>query len=94
MQWQATVRQPAKRNMYKALGLQFTVGTVPIVLLSFVGYWAYGNMATPYILNSLSGPKSAVTVANAAAFLQAIISLHVSQQLLFSSVIRIRICSS
>jgi nitrate reductase NapE component len=75
---QATVKQPSTRNIRKALGLQFTVGTFPILVLTFVGYWAYGNAVSPYMLNSVSGPKSAVTVANAAAFLQAIISLHVS----------------
>ncbi|KAG0566231.1 hypothetical protein KC19_7G047800 [Ceratodon purpureus] len=74
---QATVKQPTTRNIRKALGLQFTVGTFPILLLTFVGYWAYGNAVSPYMLNSVSGPKSAVTVANVAAFLQAIISLHI-----------------
>lgn len=74
---QATVKQPSTRNIRKALGLQFTVGTFPILVLTFVGYWAYGNAVSPYMLNSVSGPKSAVTVANAAAFLQAIISLHI-----------------
>jgi hypothetical protein len=31
---------------------------------------------TPYMLLSLDGPKSLVTIANAIAFLQAIVSLH------------------
>jgi hypothetical protein len=31
---------------------------------------------TPYLLLSFDGPKSLVTIANAAAFLQAIVSLH------------------
>lgn len=77
---QATVKEPSVRNMKKALDLQFTVGTLPILMLTFVGYWAYGNDVVPYMLNSVSGPKSAVTVANAAAFLQTVVSLHVSDQ--------------
>ncbi|XP_073386039.1 proline transporter 3-like [Physcomitrium patens] len=74
---QATVKEPSVRNMKKALDLQFTVGTLPILMLTFVGYWAYGNDVVPYMLNSVSGPKSAVTVANAAAFLQTVVSLHI-----------------
>jgi hypothetical protein len=74
---QATIRQPTTTNIYKALGMQFTVGTFPFLVLTFVGYWAYGNTANPYLLLSLGGPKSLVTVANAAAFLQAIVSLHI-----------------
>jgi hypothetical protein len=77
---QATIRQPTTTNIYKALGMQFTLGTFPFLLLSFVGYWAYGNAANIYLLSSLGGPKSLVTIANAAAFLQAIVSLHVSSQ--------------
>jgi hypothetical protein len=57
--------------------MQFTVGTFPFLVLTFVGYWAYGNAANPYLLLSLGGPKSLVTIANAAAFLQAIVSLHI-----------------
>ncbi|KAG0607311.1 hypothetical protein M758_8G018700 [Ceratodon purpureus] len=72
---QATVKEPSIRNTKKALILQFTVGTFPIVLLTFVGYWAYGNDVSPYMLNSASGPKSALTVANAAAFLQTVVAL-------------------
>jgi hypothetical protein len=77
---QATIRQPTTTNIYKALGMQFTVGTFPFLVLTFVGYWAYGNTANPYLLLSLGGPKSLVTIANAAAFLQAIVSLHVSSR--------------
>ena len=80
---QATIRQPSTTNMYKALGFQFTVGTFPILMVTFIGYWAYGNTVNPYLLNSTSGPKSAVTVANVAAFLQNIVCLHVSFTLFF-----------
>lgn len=72
---QATVKEPSIRNVKKALSVQFTVGTFLILMITFVGYWAYGNSVAPYMLNSISGPKSALVVANAAAFLQMIISL-------------------
>ncbi len=71
----ATFWQPTTTNIYRALGMQFTVGTFPFLVLLFVGYWAYGNVANPLLL-SFDGPKSLVTIANAAAFLQAIVSLH------------------
>ena len=86
---QATLKPPTTRNIRKALGLQFTVGTFPILLLTFVGYWAYGNAVSPYMLNSASGPKAAVIVANIAAFLQAIVSLYVSFRLQRSLTIKI-----
>lgn len=63
--------------MKKAIKLEVTAGTVPIIMLTFIGYWAYGNNVAPYMLNSVSGPKPAITVANVAAFLQSIVSLHV-----------------
>jgi hypothetical protein len=86
---QATIRQPTTTNIYKALGMQFTVGTFPFLVLTFVGYWAYGNTANPYLLLSLSGPKSLVTIANAAAFLQAIVSLHVSSSFTKAQIVRV-----
>jgi hypothetical protein len=88
---QATIRQPTTTNIYKALGMQFTLGTFPFLLLTFVGYWAYGNGASVYLLSSLGGPKSLVTIANAAAFLQAIVSLHVSFTILETSLVPIEL---
>ncbi len=75
---QATIRQPSTTNIYKALGMQFTVGTFPFLVLTFVGYWAYGSAVQPYLLLSLHGPKSLITIANSATFLQALVCLHVS----------------
>ena len=75
---QATIRRPATANIYKALWLQFTIGTIPFVVLTFVGYWAYGNAVYPYILINLSGPKPLIIATNIAAFLQALVALHVS----------------
>ncbi len=75
---QAVVRQPAVRNMHKALVMQFTLGTFPIILVMMTAYWAYGNTVNPYLLNSTSGPRPWVALANVTAFLQMIVSIHVS----------------
>ncbi|XVE52573.1 hypothetical protein DITRI_Ditri02bG0132300 [Diplodiscus trichospermus] len=50
---QATVRQPAVKNMLKALYFQFTVGVLPMYAVTFIGYWAYGSSTTTYLLNSI-----------------------------------------
>jgi hypothetical protein len=54
------------------------VGTIPFFLLTVIGYWAYGNLAAPYLLINLSGPKWALTLANVTALLQALVVFHVS----------------
>nr|BAB93108.1 betaine/proline transporter [Avicennia marina] len=74
---QATVRPPVIGNMMKALYFQFTVGVVPMYSIIFVGYWAYGSKTTSYLLNNVHGPIWLMTVANIAAFLQSVISLHI-----------------
>ncbi|CAK9862401.1 unnamed protein product [Sphagnum jensenii] len=74
---QAVVRQPAVRNMHKALVMQFTLGTFPIILVMMTAYWAYGNAVNPYLLNSTSGPRPWVALANVTTFLQMIVSIHV-----------------
>ncbi len=75
---QAVVRQPTVRNTHKALVMQFTLGTCPIILVMMVAYWAYGNAVNTYVLNSTSGPRPWVALANVTAFLQMIVSIHVS----------------
>ncbi len=75
---QADVRPPTARNIYKALGLQYTLGAIPIIGLTLIGYWAYGNVVSGFILESNSGPKWLVTVAKVAAFFQILVTLHVS----------------
>lgn len=42
------------------------------------GYWAYGNEVSPNLTDSLSGPAWAKAVAYMAAFVQILVSLHVS----------------
>ncbi|XP_039012323.1 proline transporter 1-like [Hibiscus syriacus] len=74
---QATVREPAVRNMLKALYFQFTVGVVPMFAITFIGYWAYGAETSTYLLNSVSGPLWIQASANISAFLQSIICLHI-----------------
>jgi amino acid permease len=75
---QATVKQPVVKNMMKALYFQFTVGVLPMYAVTFIGYWAYGSSTSTYLLNSVSGPVWVKALANISAFLQSVISLHVS----------------
>ncbi|XP_060212923.1 proline transporter 1-like isoform X2 [Lycium barbarum] len=74
---QATVREPVVKNMIKALNFQFTLGIVPMHAVTYIGYWAYGSNASSYLLNNVSGPIWLKGTANIAAFLQAIIALHI-----------------
>lgn len=64
--------------MMKALYFQFTAGVLPLYAVVFMGYWAYGSVTSAYLLNSVSGPFWVKAMANTAAFLQTVISLHVS----------------
>ncbi|MCE0481174.1 hypothetical protein HAX54_038673 [Datura stramonium] len=74
---QATVRAPAIDNMLKALYFQFTIGVVLVHAVTYVGYWAYGSKSTSYMLYNVSGPVCLRGLANLAAFLQSIITLHI-----------------
>ena len=76
---QATVRAPAARNMItKTLPMMYLIGTLPFLLLSFIGYWAYGNEVGYNILYSTSGPTWAIALAYVASAAQIIVSFHVS----------------
>ncbi|KAM0043131.1 putative amino acid transporter, transmembrane domain-containing protein [Helianthus debilis subsp. tardiflorus] len=74
---QATVRQPAVRNMMKGLYFQFSVGVLPLYAVAFMGYWAYGNETEGYLLNSVHGPVWVKTFANISVFLQTVVALHI-----------------
>ncbi|KAI0512164.1 hypothetical protein KFK09_012802 [Dendrobium nobile] len=74
---QATIKEPAIKNMEKALWFQFTVGGLPLYAVTFMGYWAYGSSTSSYLLNSVHGPVWVKTVANIASFLQTVIALHI-----------------
>ncbi|KAM0860553.1 hypothetical protein ACQ4PT_046479 [Festuca glaucescens] len=75
---QATIRPPVVKNIEKALWFQFTIGIVPMYAVVFIGYRAYGNETSSYLLNSVHGPIWVKAVANLSAFLQTVIALHVS----------------
>jgi hypothetical protein len=74
---QATLKPPYVKNMQKALYLNFTVGLLPLWTVTLVGYWAYGSSTSSYLLNNAHGSKWIKTVANAAAFLQTVITIHI-----------------
>ncbi|CAK9867975.1 unnamed protein product [Sphagnum jensenii] len=74
---QANVRPPTVRNIYKALAFEYIVGATPVIVLVFLAYWAYGNGVSEYLLYSTSGPTWLVTVANVAAFLQVLVTIHI-----------------
>lgn len=78
MDLQSTLRKPAVQNMRKALHLQYSVGLVIYYGVSMVGYWAYGSTVSEYLPKELSGPKWVKVLINSAAFVQSIISQHVS----------------
>ncbi|KAH9313218.1 hypothetical protein KI387_028253, partial [Taxus chinensis] len=73
---QATLRQPAVKNMHKALYFQFTIGLTVYYTVTIIGYWAYGSSVSDYLLDELSGPKWAKILANVAVYLQVIVSQH------------------
>ncbi|DBA99266.1 TPA: Proline transporter [Trebouxia sp. C0006] len=75
---QATVRAPAARNMItKTLPMMYLIGTLPFLLISFIGYWAYGNEVGYNILYSNSGPTWAIALAYVAAAAQIVVSFHI-----------------
>jgi hypothetical protein len=82
---QASVKPPTVRNIYKALGLQYTVGAIPVIGVTLIVYWAYGNAVSGFALESNSGPKWLVTVAKVAAFFQILVTLHVSIHIFYAS---------
>lgn len=74
---QATIKEPAIKNMEKALWFQFTLGGLPLYAVTFMGYWAYGSSTSTYLLTSVHGPIWVMTIANLASFLQTVIALHI-----------------
>ncbi|XP_057427008.1 GABA transporter 1-like isoform X3 [Lotus japonicus] len=67
---QNTVREPAKKNMYKSIAAAYTVIVLTYWQLAFSGYWAFGSEVQPYILASLSVPEWTVVMANLFAAIQ------------------------
>jgi amino acid permease len=74
---QATIRDPPVQNFYKSLIVTYGFGAPIFLVMSFVGFWAYGADVDPNLLNNLSGPKWAITVAWLAVFIQSVVSLQI-----------------
>ncbi|CAL0316121.1 unnamed protein product [Lupinus luteus] len=67
---QNTVKEPAKKNMYKSISAAYSVIVLSYWQLAFTGYWAFGSKVQPYILASLSIPEWTVVMANLFAAIQ------------------------
>ncbi|CAB4291595.1 unnamed protein product [Prunus armeniaca] len=67
---QNTVREPAKKNMYKGVSAAYAVIVLSYWQLAFTGYWAFGSQVQPYILSSLTVPQWTIVMANLFAVIQ------------------------
>ncbi|KAF8401814.1 hypothetical protein HHK36_012760 [Tetracentron sinense] len=67
---QNTVREPAKRNMYKGVSAAYGIIVLSYWQLAFSGYWAFGSEVQPYILASLTIPEWTIIMANIFAVIQ------------------------
>ncbi|KAJ4955604.1 hypothetical protein NE237_012387 [Protea cynaroides] len=67
---QDTVKEPAKKNMYKGVSAAYIVIVLTYWQIAFTGYWAFGSEVQPYILNSLTVPEWAIVMANIFAVIQ------------------------
>ncbi|KAH9327074.1 hypothetical protein KI387_007252, partial [Taxus chinensis] len=67
---QSTLRDPAKKNMYRGVSAAYTVIILSYWTLAFGGYWAFGSAVESYILNSLTTPAWAIVMANIFAVVQ------------------------
>ncbi|GAV82468.1 Aa_trans domain-containing protein [Cephalotus follicularis] len=67
---QNTVREPAKKNMYKGVTAAYCVIVLTYWQLAFSGYWAFGSEVQPYILASLTIPEWTIVMANLFAVIQ------------------------
>ncbi|KAK4273073.1 hypothetical protein QN277_021540 [Acacia crassicarpa] len=67
---QNTVREPARKNMYKGISAAYSVIVLSYWQLAFSGYWAFGSEVETNILASLSNPEWTVIMANLFAAIQ------------------------
>ncbi|KAF3436206.1 hypothetical protein FNV43_RR23298 [Rhamnella rubrinervis] len=67
---QNTVKEPARKNMYKGVSAAYTVIVLSYWQLAFFGYWAFGSQVQPYILASLNIPEWTIVMANLFAVVQ------------------------
>ncbi|KAL6208693.1 hypothetical protein ACLB2K_019639 [Fragaria x ananassa] len=67
---QNTVREPAKKNVYKGVSAAYGIIVLSYWQLAFTGYWAFGSQVEPYILSSLTVPQWTIVMANIFAVVQ------------------------
>ncbi|KAF5741873.1 hypothetical protein HS088_TW10G00880 [Tripterygium wilfordii] len=67
---QNTVKEPAKKYMYKGVSAAYSVIVFSYWQLAFFGYWAFGSNVQPYILASLTHPQWTIVMANLFAVVQ------------------------
>ncbi|XP_020519782.1 GABA transporter 1 isoform X2 [Amborella trichopoda] len=67
---QSTIRNPAKKNMYKGISLAYGIIVLSYWQVAFSGYWAFGSQVQPYILSSLKVPQWAIVMAHMFAVIQ------------------------
>ncbi|XP_052169928.1 GABA transporter 1-like isoform X2 [Diospyros lotus] len=67
---QSTMREPAKKNMYKGVSTAYSIIVLTYWQLAFLGYWAFGSQVKPYIVASLTNPKWTSVMANLFAVIQ------------------------
>nr|XP_023924177.1 GABA transporter 1-like isoform X3 [Quercus suber] len=67
---QNTMREPARKNMYKGVSAAYSVIILSYWQLASCGYWAFGSEVQPYILSSLSVPEWTIVMANLFAVIQ------------------------
>lgn len=65
----STVREPAKKIMYKGISAAYSIIVCSYWQLAFFGYWAFGSQVQPYILASLT-TRWAIVMANLFAVIQ------------------------
>ncbi|PKI64081.1 hypothetical protein CRG98_015525 [Punica granatum] len=67
---QNTLREPARKNMYKGVSAAYSIIVLTYWQLAIYGYWAFGSDVQPYILASLTKPKWMIVMANIFAVIQ------------------------
>nr|XP_043622510.1 GABA transporter 1-like isoform X2 [Erigeron canadensis] len=67
---QNTIREPAKKTMYKGIATAYTIIILSYWQLAFFGYWAFGTGVQPFIVASLTTPKWTIVMANLFAVIQ------------------------
>lgn len=67
---QSTMKEPAKKNMYRGVSAAYGVIVLTYWQLAFTGYWAFGSQVQPYIVSSLTIPEWTIVMANLFAVIQ------------------------